>query len=615
MIHVDTTADASSEGNETVVVTLSPPGGGATLGTPSSTVLTIVDDEPTFAFTVDQITVKESQTSVLATVRRTGPLTTAASVNFTTTNGSATGGTSPGDDFQPTSGTLAFPAKMATRTIVVKLRPDADFEPTQAFSIDLSAPSVGMDLGSPSSLTVNIPNDDLGGTFSFVAASYTVLETKPSVLLTVKRTGGLANAQVSYETVDGTALSGNDFTGTGPTPLTFAAGKTSATITIPIIHDPAAEGTRSFTVPLSGATAGGSLGTPSTATVMIQDVETVVMFGAATYTVKEPTSGTATLLIPVKRVGPAGPFTVNYAVTGTANGTDFTIGPASPLSFGATELVKNLTLTVNSDGLFEGNETVVLTLSSPTGAGLGTIPVTTVTITDEDPVISFGAAAYSMSEPTGSAPVQALITVKRAGNLLLGSQVSYTISPGSAGDGSDYNSAGATPASPMAFLSGQSAVTIKVPILPDTEDEPNETFTVTLSLPANASLGSLSTTTVTIKDNDIAGRIQLAGTQFAVTEGVGTAVIKLTRTSGTAGNASVVCRTTDGSADGSDYTATAQTVTFGPGQTSATCSIPITDDGTAGEGAETVLVTIDTPSFGVILGTPNAATLYILDND
>src|SRR6185295_4504854 len=149
-------------------------------------------------------------------------------------------------------------------------------------------------------------------------------------------------------------------------------------------------------------------------------------------------------------------------------------------------------------------------------------------------------------------------------------------------------------------LAGQSQVLLKVPILPDTVDEPAETFTVTLSAPAAASLGPLTTTTVTINDNDVAGKIQIVGTQYAVLEDVGSAVIKLTRTGGTASSASVVCRTANGSATaGSDYTATAQTVVFGPGQTSATCSIPITDDATAGEGGETVLVSIDTPSFGV----------------
>ena len=52
-----------------------------------------------------------------------------------------------------------------------------------------------------------------------------MLESKPSVVLTVKRTGGLANADVTYTTANGTATSGSDFTGTGGSLLHFAAGK------------------------------------------------------------------------------------------------------------------------------------------------------------------------------------------------------------------------------------------------------------------------------------------------------------------------------------------------------------------------------------------------------
>jgi hypothetical protein len=473
-----------------------------------------------------------------------------------------------------------------------------------------------MNLVSPGdNLTVNIPNDDFGGTFSFASPTYAVVESKPSVLLTVKRTGGLANAAVTYQTVDGTAISGNDFTAVSPTALSFAAGQTKATIVIPILHDPAAEGTRSFTVPLSGPTAGGSLGTPATATVMIQDAETVVTFGAATYTVKEPLSGTAKLLIPVRRVGPMGAFTVDYSSAGST-ASNFVLTPASPLSFGPTETVKTLTLTVAPNGLFEGNTTVVLTLSGPNGAGLGAIPVTTATVTDAQPVISLGAANYLVNEPKTMTPAQAVITVKRTGDLSLASTVAYTVNQGSATADSDYNPAGVTPASPITFLARQSAMQLRVPILPDAEDEPDETFTLALvPPPANASLGSLASTTVTIRDNDVAGRIQLVGTQWSVSEGVGSATLQLTRTKGTAGNASVVCQTANGTATaGSDYTATAQTVTFGPGQTSATCTIPITSDGIS-EGAETVLVSLTTPSFGVTIGTPNAGILYIVDDE
>jgi hypothetical protein len=475
-----------------------------------------------------------------------------------------------------------------------------------------------MVLGAPATETVTITNNDFAGTFSFSLPSYSVAEAKTSVALTVKRTipsgGTAAPTIIQYATADGTATSGGDYTGTaGNAPLTFLAGKTTATLTVPLTLDIVGEGDETFTVTLtSGGPDGGILGSPASVPVKILDDDVRVSFGAPTYAPKEPATGLTTLIIPVKRVGPTGtPFDADYAVGGTASPADFTLAPPAPLSFAASDTVKNITLVVNPDGLFEGPETVVLTLL-PTGAGLGAIPITTATITDEEPVIGLGAATYKFTEPSSSG--FATIYVKRTGNLNLGSQVSYTINAGTAQDGADYNAAGATPASPLTFLGGQSSIQIRVPLLADTEDEPVQSFTLTLSSPVSAALGALSTTAVNLNDNDVAGKITLVGTQWSVTEGVGSAILTLTRSGGSASGASVVCQTGTGSATGgTDYTATSQTVAFGAGQTSATCTIPITQDGDS-EGSETVPVSLASPSFGVTLGT-SSGTLFIVDDE
>jgi hypothetical protein len=211
-------------------------------------------------------------------------------------------------------------------------------------------------------------------------------------------------------------------------------------------------------------------------------------------------------------------------------------------------------------------------------------------------------------------PGTAVVTLRRSGNLGQASTVSYAITAGTAQDGLDYQAAGATPASPVTFGIGQSTLLVRVPILPDPEDEPVQTFTLSLSAPVSAALASPTSATVNIGDNDVAGKISLAGTQWSVAEGAGTAIITLTRSGGAAGGASVVCQTGVGTATaGSDYTATAETVTFGPGQKTATCTIPILPNGTP-ENGESVPVTLGSPSFGVVLGT-SSGTLFIADDD
>ena len=64
---------------------------------------------------------------------------------------------------------------------------------------------------------------------------------------------------------------------------------------------------------------------------------------------------------------------------------------------------------------------------------------------------------------------------------------------------------------------------------------------------------------------------------------------------------------------GSDYTATNETLTFNPGMTSKTISVPITSD-TAVEGNETFTVTSSSP-INATLGAPTTHTYTINDDD
>ncbi len=63
---------------------------------------------------------------------------------------------------------------------------------------------------------------------------------------------------VDYATADGTATAGSDYTSTSGT-LTFAAGESSKTVSVPILDDAVDEGDETFTLSLSNAT-GGRIG-------------------------------------------------------------------------------------------------------------------------------------------------------------------------------------------------------------------------------------------------------------------------------------------------------------------------------------------------------------------
>ena len=77
--------------------------------------------------------------------------------------------------------------------------------------------------------------------------------------------------------------------------------------------------------------------------------------------------------------------TVSYTVTGTATGSgvDYTLANGTAtIAAGSTST--NIVLAIVEDALDETNETVIVTLSSPSNASLGTNTVHTLTITDDD---------------------------------------------------------------------------------------------------------------------------------------------------------------------------------------------------------------------------------------
>ena len=105
--------------------------------------------------------------------------------------------------------------------------------------------------------------------------------------------------------------------------------------------------------------------------------------------------------------------TVNYAITGTAtgSGTDYTLANGTlTINAGATSGTITIAGIVD-DSLDEANETVVVTLSSPSNATLGTDSVHTYTITDNDnaPVVDFNTTSSSGAESVSSKDIGGFI--------------------------------------------------------------------------------------------------------------------------------------------------------------------------------------------------------------
>ena len=296
---------------------------------------------------------------------------------------------------------------------------------------------------------------------------------------------------VDYAMVNGTATAGDDYTADSKT-LTFAPGETSKTFSVPIVDDLLSEPNETVKLTLSNPVNAG-LGSTFAATLTIYDNDTL-NFSTSAYTVKENAEA-ATITVKLNAASSL-PVSVDHVTSdGTAiDGADYS-ATRGTLIFAPGETSKTFNVAIVDDTLPEANETIKLALSNPINAGLGSTSAATLTINDND-TLSFSTSYYTVKENAGAAT----ITVKLNGASSLTVNVSYaTVTGGTATAGADYTATGGT----LAFAPGETSKTFSVTINDDLLKESSETIKLTLTNPANAGLGTPSSATITITDNDV----------------------------------------------------------------------------------------------------------------
>ncbi len=284
--------DQLSEGSENLNVTLSNPGGGASLGSPSAAVVTILDNEAsngsnssssatgggtssnpngTLNFNASGYGVMENGGSFTVTVSRTGGTTGAVGVTYATSNGTG----QSGNEYTATSGTLSFAAGETSKTFTVAVNDDSQNDGSKTFNLALSAPTGGANIGSVGTATVSVTDNETvtvgSGSLKFGKSTYAVTEGSGVALLTVLRVGKVTDTiSVNYSTTGLTASPGTDFTIANGT-LTFAPNEYSKVISVTIIKDTNSDAGETFAVDLSGANPSSTpLLDPYSATVTIQ---------------------------------------------------------------------------------------------------------------------------------------------------------------------------------------------------------------------------------------------------------------------------------------------------------------------------------------------------------
>ncbi|NJR22636.1 MAG: hypothetical protein HC786_10970 [Richelia sp. CSU_2_1] len=502
------------------------------------------EDAVNLQFSAPTFSVNEDGTPVAAvTVTRTGSSAGTASATVNLTNGTAT---APGD-YTGTPIAVNFAAgDTAPKTIVIPIVDDALVEGNESINLTLTNPtgSSRVTLGTQSTATLNVVDNDNAGTLQFSAPTFSVNEDgTPVAAVTVTRTGGSAGAvSATANLTNGTATAPGDYTGT-PIAVNFAAGDTAAkTIVVPIVNDTLVEGTETVNLTLASPTGGATIGTQGTATLNIVDDDSTLQFSAPTFSVNE--DGTPVAAVTVTRTGStagAASATVNLA-DGTATAPGDYTGTPITVNFAAGDgTSKTVNIPITNDTLVEGTETVNLTLANATGATLGTQSTATLSVLDNDSSLQFSAPTFSVNED--GTPVAA-VTVTRTGSTTGAASATVNLADGTATAPGDYTN---TPIA-VNFAAGDSAPkTVTIPIANDTLVEGTESVNLTLANATGATLGTQSTATLSILDND--SSLQFSAPTFRVNEnGTPVAAVTVTRTGNVTGAVSATVNLADGTA-------------------------------------------------------------------
>ena len=184
---------------------------------------------------------------------------------------------------------------------------------------------------------------------------------------------------VDYATSDsGSAAAGTDYTATSGT-LTFAAGESSKILSVPVLGDTMDEADEAFTLTLSNPIRATIRTATATGTITDDDSEPTVHFSRADQSAEEGRQVTVTLqLSEASGLDVSVPFTVS----GTATEEDYTGLSASPVTISAGSTSVDVALTVSSDSVGDGGETLIFSMETPTYATLGATTTHTITLSD-----------------------------------------------------------------------------------------------------------------------------------------------------------------------------------------------------------------------------------------
>lgn len=409
-----------------------------------------------------------------------------------------------------------------------------------------------------------------------------------------------------------------------PTTRTFSLSHAHSsngpfTITADVTDDDAGTGSAEITV------------TETIPDVLLNSPATINEGGAGTITVslvfpdtQTPFQATENVTVFLDLSGSAtygSDYTLSGVIVDTETNTTSVVIPAGSSS-------ATIAILAVDDGLSDPNETVIVDISSATGANELGVQQATITIVEQpapvvsNPTVVLSVTPGGIAENGGVATIKARLVTSVEDRSSVVTTVDVTVELGFSGAaffGTDYSAS----ATSIVIPAGSSSATATITALNDTEDDPLESVIVDILSVTNGTEGGTQQATTYIAESGALG-VVLTVSPASITEASGVATVTatlfdpITSSAGSSPFAVTVNLVFSGGAfSGTDYSASATQIVIPANSSSASITLTALQD-TELEGDETIVVAIDSVSsdnpFVVELGEQQVTTT-IVDDD
>jgi len=558
------------------------------------------------------------------------------------------------NDYADTSGSLVFPATTSGSTDLsfnIPIVGDNVVEDDETFQVEIT--SISGTLSSEVSIadgidTLTLNNDD-SATIALTTAQTSRVEgdVLNSQVFNLTLSGTVDDDFiVFYETQDGTALAGSDYTAVSGNFVFDHSGPAIQSFSVDILGDTFLEPNENFSVEItatnnSDISINGS--SDSVDITLINDDSVSVSLVADTPSLNEDDapggdiSYTATLSHVVNEIVQVTYTTVDGSASSSSGVTPADFTPTSgTLTFQPGELQKSFSVTINDDDIVEPTETLFARLSGVSSVA-GTLDfnpslVATVLVNDDTATLSLSSVDpdfASSSRPEGNTNNTHTFTVTLNGRVQDSFDVDYSFISGTAVPqpqvGADYtNSPGSvTFAAGAGVVASTSTETFDVAIVGDTTPEFDDVFSASITDPLidgiSIVLGAASADVI-LEDDDGPTEVRIEAAVANASEpnnnGRFTVILSNSMSEDVQVNLQVLTLANNAT-EGEDYEVLPTSVLIPANNTTIDIDVTVIDD-SAIENDEQVglsLVSTNQVGFVVVDASNNAATVVITDDD